>query len=130
MTGLRWVGWLVAAWLLGAVSSTAMADTWRGHLTTLQDARIACRNIDSDSCIPFLAQAVAVADTLFDQAIAVSHQQEFEIPGRNGSIWICGPDVLKELNGQSLLHLALAADTEGYWDNALFTAALRPCRAR
>ena len=35
---------LVAAWLLGIASQSAMADTWQGNLATLQDAQSACRD--------------------------------------------------------------------------------------
>jgi hypothetical protein len=133
MTGteLRWFVRLVAAWLVIA-SRSAIADTWQGHVATLQDARIACPDIDSDACLPYLAQAVAVADTLTDQAKYDSTRDVFEIPGGGGSIWICDPSVLSEqFNGESLLHLALAANlTIPYWDHALFISALHLCRAR
>ncbi len=110
-----------------------MADTWDGHLATLKDAKIACQDIDSESCLPYLAQAVAVADTLYAQADYDSKRDELKIPGGDGYIWVCHPSVLSQLNGEDLLHLALAtepSDGEGpfYWDEALFTSAINLCR--
>src|SRR4051812_18476574 len=93
--------------LLATVSSRA--DSWRGHLTTLQEARIACRDTGSDDCLPYLAQAVAVADTLSAQADfsnSAKNNEKFQMPGVNGSTWICDPSAMRKLNGDSLLHLA------------------------
>ena len=119
--------------LVAAVPPMADAYAWRGHLATLQDARIACRDVDSYDCLPYLAQAVAVADTLSDQAkFDLKRPDEFQIPGARSSTWICDTSVYRQFNGEALLHLALAADFTNedsvYWDNALFTSALLRCR--
>ena len=81
--------------LVAAVPS--MADAWRGHLATLQDARIACRDIGSDDCLAYLAQAVAVAYTLSDQDnFDLKRPDEFQIPGGGSSTWICDPSVYRQ----------------------------------
>jgi len=128
---LRWFVRLVAAWSLGIASQSAIADAWKGHFATVQDARIACRDINSDSCLPYLAQAVAVADIFSDQA-RLGRGGVDEIPGGGISIWVCDPDVLgKDLNGENLLHLALASNFDPpYWDHALFLTVLHLCRRR
>lgn len=127
---LSWFVRLISAGLLYLSPQPAMADTWTGHLASLRDAKIACRDINSAECLPYLAQAVAVADTLSAQAL--SEQNEISIPGRAGSTLICNTAVLHFLNGQYLMLVALTADdkTLFYWDDALLASALRSCRLR
>jgi hypothetical protein len=51
-------------------AAPAFGQEWNGHLAKLSDAQLACENIHSSSCLPFLGEAVAVADTLSTQARA------------------------------------------------------------
>jgi Rap1a immunity proteins len=83
---LRWFVCFVPTWLLLTTSQSAIADAWQGHRATLQDARIACRDIGSDSCLPYLAQAVALGDTLSDQANYDPKRDKFESLGGGGSV--------------------------------------------
>lgn len=123
------------AGLLCISSQSAMADTWvgtwDGHLATLEEAKIACQDTSSTSCLPYMAQAVAVADTLQAQA-NYKNQSEVQVPGLEGSILTCDPSIVQQLNGEDLMYLALATEpTDGwpfYWDDALFRAALKSCR--
>jgi hypothetical protein len=59
----------------------AKASTWLGHLSTQQDAKNACRDVDSSSCLPYMAQAVVVTDRLHDQASYDLKRNEIHIPG-------------------------------------------------
>jgi hypothetical protein len=124
---------LIGAGLLCLSGQSAMADTWDGHLATLKDAKIACRDIDSESCLPYLAQAVTMTDTLESQAAYDSNRDIIKIPGRDGSIWTCNPSVWSRFNGEDLRHLALTTQpSEGganfYWDDALLISALSLCQ--
>lgn len=104
---------------------------WLGHLSKLSDAQNACRNMDSNKCLPYLAQAVAVADTLNDQATVAG--KTIQLPGPNGSILNCSENFsTTDLNGETLAHLALIRDPKAdfYWTKALFFAALDRCRKR
>jgi hypothetical protein len=58
--------------------------------------------------LPYLAQAVAVADTFHAQAAYDGKHDKIIIPGGDGSIESCDPDILVRLNGQDLLYSALA----------------------
>lgn len=109
-----------------------MADWWHGHLATLHEARIACRDIDSNSCLPYLAQAVADADTLSAQAKYDQQSDAFQIQGYAGWVPICDASVVRDcFNGDSLPHLALAApELTIHWDQTLFVSALDLCRGQ
>ncbi len=122
-----------AAGLSLLLASSAMAD-WMGHLARLSDAQIACRDIDSDACQPFLAEAVAIADLLHEQSniVRVGGEDKALMPGYSMSILTCDLSIYDRLNGQSLLHLALAFSPPDpkslYWTQALRAAALQPCK--
>ena len=113
----------------------AQEPPWRGHLATLQDAEAACIDWSSDSCLPYLAEAVAVADVFHAQIYYDSKQYAWTMPGSNGSTLVCADIEIAELNGQSLLHLALAVDPadlhgDHRWTSALLFSALHLCRAQ
>jgi hypothetical protein len=113
----------------------AHASSWNGHLAMLSDAKGACSDIDSDSCLPYLSEAVAIADTLHTQASYDAKKREVHIPGGDGSILTCGSNFFKRLNGQDLAQSALAmepsdnTETSPYWSDALFKAAVNMCQA-
>jgi hypothetical protein len=92
--------------------------------------------MDSSTCVPYLAEAVAVADTLTAQTSVGSGNETqaiFRLLGPDGISVTCGPGFkLEELNGETLTHLALARDpsVNFYWSNALFVAALEFCRTK
>lgn len=112
------------------VAAPAFAQ-WLGHSSKLGAAQIACRSLDSAACLPYLAEAVAVADTLKTQA-KVS-RDVLELPGPNGVVVRCSERFsLTDLNGETLAHMALTRDQKlnSYWSNALFVAALDLCRNR
>ncbi len=136
MSGIKFQ-WLVPIAAIGMVyisPQSAMADTWDGHLATLQDAKAACRDVDAVSCLPYTAQAVAVADTIHAQAVYNANRNDFKIFGRDGSVWICDDSVSNHLNGEDLTYLALATEpSDGepfYWDDALLIAALNLCHVQ
>jgi hypothetical protein len=61
--GLTMIRGLVVLCALACTSATAVElPRWKGHLTTLLDAQVACTDMLSPECEPFLAEAVAVAD--------------------------------------------------------------------
>jgi hypothetical protein len=121
--------WVCSFWLMAAPA----LGQWAGHLTKLSVAQLACQTIDSSACLPFLAEAVAVADTLTTQAsVRTGNDKDIiQLPGADGSSARCSERfTLRELNGVILTHLALIRDPHlnFYWSNALFVAALGLCR--
>lgn len=134
------VEWPVIRRILSAVAgvsvfflvNTAEAG-WKGHSATLSDAQNACRDIDSAACEPYLAEAVAIADLLNEQAKIerFGGEEQILLPGATMSQWTCDLSHGR-LNGQSLLHIALASqplDAKGrYWTQALHAAALQQCK--
>ncbi len=107
---------------------------WRGHLARLFDAEEACRDIDSQACEPYLAAAVAIADLLYEQAKPDRARAEeiFLLPGGAMSVWECGLEPFKRLNGRSLTYMAIALSAPEpknlYWTQALLGAALKDCK--
>jgi hypothetical protein len=128
-----------AAFLLTApalASGAANAGPWMGHLARLQDAQAACRNLDSAACLPYLAEAVAIASLLEDQAYPIKDHgkftDDFAVPFYAGSRRRCPRSWVAGLNGESLLHQALAIESDGsvesfYWSKALLAAAQQGC---
>lgn len=103
---------------------------WAGHLSTLKEAQFVCQNLDSSSCLPFVAEAVAVADVLTAQADVGRSQDGIYLSGPNGSTVKCSEGFkLTDLNGAALTHAALTRDptVNFYWSNAVFVAALDLC---
>ncbi len=126
---------ICAAMCLSVITASGPAQAdWMGHLANLSDAQNACRDIDSNACEPFLAEAVAIADLLHEQSkvAKVGGEDKAFLPGGLMSVWACDLSVHDRLNGQSLLHLALALsapDSESlYWTQALRAAALQQCK--
>jgi hypothetical protein len=114
-----------------------LADEWRGHGATLKDAQIACRDIDSKSCEPYAAEAVAVVDVLSAQAKPLTSKDrplEFSVVFHTGHEEHCSAQWLRSLSGQSLLHTALGLDRDAgpspfLWSEALLRAARLLCHA-
>lgn len=127
---LSWRTGLFVIWCQSALAAPASAQ-WNGHVATLSEAQLVCRNLDSPSCIPFLAEAVAVSDVLTAQADVGRDKSSVYLPGPDGASVKCGEGfALTDLNGESLTHAALTRDpaVNFYWSNAVFVAALDLCR--
>ncbi|MGF6637284.1 hypothetical protein OKW39_004500 [Paraburkholderia sp. MM6662-R1] len=127
---LSWRTGVLVIGCQGVLAAPASAQ-WNGHLATLSEAQLVCRNFDSSSCIPFLAEAVAVSDVLTSQADVHGDRSSVYLPGPNGSSVKCGDGFsLTDLNGEALTHAALTRDpaVNFYWSNAVFVAALDLCR--
>jgi hypothetical protein len=113
----------------------AHASEWRGHLATLFDAQKDCVNTESTACLPYLAEAVAVADVLEESALSEWHDKgevTFTVVFHGGLQQHCTAHWLKSMNGLKLLHLALVTDTDGnekstYWTQALVRASQELC---
>jgi hypothetical protein len=131
---MRWLLLIAAFGLLCTLFRPALANSWAGHLATLSDARSACGDINSDSCVPYVSEAVAIADTLHTQASFDAQNGELHIPGADGSIVTCNPKSLEVLDGSDLARSALGMtppENGGdpfYWSDALFKAAVKMCQ--
>jgi hypothetical protein len=117
-------------YLLLLVSPNAIATEWMGHLAKLEDAKVACRDIDSVECRPFLAQAVAVADVM----ISLTHyaikggEEEILLPNHDqGTFLYCGRVFVEKMNGETLLYMTLARDNPFYWTEALLATVYQLC---
>jgi hypothetical protein len=102
---------------------------WMGHLAQVKQARLACRNLDSNACQPFLAQAVAVADVIHLQASAKDLSVwpvVWLVPVGNKGVRQCHNSIL-QLSGEALLQASLGRtdlDENQYWSEALFVTAV------
>lgn len=124
---------------LCAVTSTGtQAADWNGRLAALIQAQAACKNADSSECLPYLAQAEAVAQVL---------SQQVKLPGVNGKDDAygivfhdgyeqkCSSNWLQSMNGPTLLHSALGLDVgvsdaqRLNWVAALLQAAQQLCHS-
>jgi hypothetical protein len=109
------------------------AAEWRGHLASLFDAQVACTNIDSLECKPFLAEAVAVADLLDGIARPTDDGNDFIVTFRNMHQEKCSQNWFASLNGLSLLHSALGLSEDSpksiYWTDALIRASRQLCHS-
>jgi hypothetical protein len=90
-------------------STQALSQKWDGHTARLDAAKIACRDIYSAACEPFLAEAVGIVDYVHSEA-----------PERN----------CDRLNGLEVARLALALDdkTFFYWSQAVIAATRSICK--
>ena len=126
---MKRVLWLV---VLLSLSDQALAQEWKGHLATLWDAQIACSDTNSKDCEPFLAEAVAVADVMYDLATA-DKQMKFIVPFPYGNIMHCSGNWLRSMNGLGLLHSALGLSVDDpkstYWTKALMRASQQLCHS-
>jgi hypothetical protein len=116
----------------------AQPAAWNGHLATLSQAQAACANTDSNECLPYFAEAVAVAQVLSEQAKlpGVSGKDEgYGIVFHDGYEQSCSTNWLQSMNGQTLLHSALGlavgvSDAQRlYWVAALLQASQQLCRS-
>jgi hypothetical protein len=129
--------WILTS--LGAMASAgAQSSGWNGHLATLIQAQAACKNTDGNECLPYLAEAEAVAQVLAEQVKlpgANSKQETYGIIFHDGYEQNCSSNWLQSMNGQTLLHSALAlgvgvGDAQRlYWVAALLQAAQQLCHA-
>jgi hypothetical protein len=127
---------LLSALVLTTLTLTPVtrAAEWMGHLAMLKHAQIACRDANSRDCLPYLAEAVAVADVLTATTRVSSSKGETTITAvfRNGSEVHCSKNWIRSaLNGQRLMQAALHMDARqhAYWVDALLAAAQDHCRS-
>jgi hypothetical protein len=129
---------LVAALLIALVCSGAMADwkwkAWKGHHTKLFDAQNACTNTDSMECEPFLAAAMAVAE-VFSEIAKPDEKGDLIVTFRDAVQERCSSNWRQHMNGQTLLHSALALPVSSdsaksiYFVNALMRASRELCHS-
>jgi len=116
--------------VFGPVSHAA---EWQDHLATLRRAQAACRDINSQACLPYRAEAVAVADVLAaTTSVSTSSKGDVTVTAvfRNGNQQRCSRNWLRDvLNGQRLMRSALSLDPRrhNYWVDALLAAAQQMC---
>ncbi|HXX52557.1 MAG TPA: hypothetical protein VEI98_14915 [Xanthobacteraceae bacterium] len=129
---------LVAALLIALVCSGAVADwkwkAWKGHHTKLSDAQDACTNTDSLECEPFLAAAVAVAE-VFSEMAKPDEKGDLIVTFRDAVQERCSSNWRQHMNGQTLLHSALALPENSesakniYFVSALMRASRQLCHS-
>ena len=121
------------ALLMALACSDAMAVEWNGHLAKLYDAQVSCTDMLSLECRPFLAEAVAVAD-VFNE-IAKPDETGETVTFGSMRLEKCSGNWLQYMNGESLLHSALALPVSGedaksiYFTNALIRASRQLCHS-
>jgi hypothetical protein len=122
--------------LCALASAGAQSAEWNGRLTTLMEAQAACKTADSNECLPYLAQAEAVAQVLSQQVklpAANSKQEAYGIVFHDGYAQNCSSNWLQSMNGQTLLHSAMElavgeSDARRLnWVAALLQAAQQLC---
>jgi hypothetical protein len=115
--------------------SDATALEWKGHLTTLFDAQVACTDMFSLECQPFLAEAVAIAEMFSEIAKSDEKGDTFTVPFRGMRQEECSQNWRQYMNGQSLLHSALALPEASerakniYFVSALMRASRELCHS-
>lgn len=120
---IKWLG------ILLLMFSTLSHAEWLGHLAQVKQARLACRNMDSNACQPFLAQAVTVADVIHIQATVkypTANSMVWLVPVGNSAVRKCRESIL-QISGESLLQATLGRtdlDDNQYWSAALFATAV------
>jgi len=120
--------------LVMAAPVSSQASEWLGHLATLAQAQVACTDTSSQACLPYLAEAVAVAGVL-TATTKVDFQGKVEtitVFFRNGNVQQCTENWFQNaLNGQRLMHGALGMDASDRayfpWIDALLAAAQELC---
>jgi hypothetical protein len=124
--------------LMALACSGAGAGQWKGHLSTLFDAQVACTNSDSVECEPFLAEAVAVAEVLTEIAKVPGLDEkgmDVTVTFHNMNQQKCSQNWFQSMNGQSLMHsaLGLSVDIQSaksiYWVAALLRASQQLCHS-
>jgi hypothetical protein len=120
------------ALLMVLACSGAMAVEWKGHLSTLFDAQVACTDTGSSECQPFLAEAVAVAE-VFSEIAKVDEKGDLTVTFRDMRQEKCSQNWRQYMNGQSLLHSALSLPVDSperiYWVAALMRASRQLCHS-
>jgi hypothetical protein len=124
------------AMALACSSATAVElPRWKGGLTTLFDAQVACTDMLSPECEPFLAEAVAVADVFAAIARPSGASGNFTVVFRSMTQENCSENWLRSMNGQSLMHATLSLPEDGeaakniYFTNALIRASRQLCHS-
>jgi hypothetical protein len=119
-----------------SLSGQAWSQEWKGHLATLWDAQTACSDTYSKDCEPFLAEAVAVADVMYQLSSVdmKAKENEFVVPIPGGNQMHCSNNWLKSMNGLGLLHstlgLSLFDDPKSIpWTTALMRASQQLCHS-
>jgi hypothetical protein len=126
------------AMLTVTASPVAQPAPWTGRLATLFQAQAACSNTDSNDCLPYLAEAVAVAQVLSEQVKlpGVGDKEDgYGIVFHDGYQERCTTNWLQSMNGPTLLRAALGlnvgvADAQRlYWVAALLQASQQLCHS-
>lgn len=130
---------IIAALAIGLLAVNAQARDWSdlGYAARVSDAQVACSNIDSQACEPYLAEALGVSATLQESAGAHAGRDWIGIAFHNGHIEHCTAKWYQSLNGLALLQYALArastndlaTNRNTYWIDALIAAAQRLCHS-
>jgi hypothetical protein len=119
-------------------SSIAQSSAWNGPLATLFQAQAACANPDSNECLPYRAEAVAVAQVLSQQVklpAANGKDEGYGIVFHDGYEQNCSSNWLQSMNAQTLLHSALGlavgvSDAQRLnWVAALLQASQQLCHS-
>jgi hypothetical protein len=124
---------LVLAFTLLAPTTSDAAE-WSGYSASLWDAQVACADTNSAGCLPYLAEALAVASVLTESARLIDNAK-YGVAFHSGRQEICTERWRQAMNGLQLLHLALGfeGDTEEAkrlpWIDALIRASQDRCHS-
>jgi len=84
------------------------AKGWQGYTTSLKDAQIACSDIHSDACEPFLAAAVGFTAALTDTAKFNIRDNTYTVTFGGGVQETCTTRWHESMNGLQLVQLTVA----------------------
>jgi hypothetical protein len=128
--------WTAGLFVILSLSGQAWSQEWKGHLATLNEARIACSDTQGKSCEPFLAEAVAVADVMHGLSfVDINAKGDFVVvPFPHGNLTHCSENWLKSMNGLGLLHSTLGSSAfdenkNTYWTQALMQVSRQLCHS-
>jgi hypothetical protein len=98
--------------MISLFAGQALSEEWLGHLARLDYAKAACRDLSSQACEPYLAEAVGIVDYI-----------RWEEAG--GDREYCD-----KLNGQDVTRFALIMDEKlfFYWSQAVIAATRSICK--
>ena len=85
------------------VSPALPSAEWMGHLATLFQAQVACANSNSKECLPYIAEAVAVAQLLTEQVkVPIRKDEAYGVVFHGGHVESCSITWLQSMNGTTL----------------------------
>jgi hypothetical protein len=116
-------------------SEHALARDWQAYDARLRDAQVACQEINSAACTPYIAEALGVAAALTEAAKVnmSAGGTTYTVVFHSGRQETCTERWREIMNGLQLTQLAIASEgdidaaQETYWLAALMRASREHC---